>query len=198
MKTKLATFALAVLCLLPLTPALQAQGGSIPPGSMVIKSINVSTPKTPEFSTIANETQSKRYTLGTWLEVEVEFSSGVAAKEVTFHYNILVAGTFLVGEVTHVDVLPGQSLFSVMYVAPRALQTLLRGTPLTPNAVQNIEVEILRPGVSAPLSQRMLRQGAPFYTTMQQVTGMVLNKNQTPFAFLWWDRYEPIKPGTGQ
>jgi hypothetical protein len=27
----------------------------------------------------------------------------------------------------------------------------------------------------------------------QQITGKVLNKNQTPFASLIWDRYEQIK-----
>jgi hypothetical protein len=202
MKNKLVTFLLAALCFGPLAPALHAQygGGSgvIPPGSMVIKAINVSVQNTPEFQTVENQTQSKRYTLGKWLEVEVEFSSAVAAKEATFHYNILLANTLLVGDVTHVDILPGQSLFSVMYVAPRALQTVLRGQPLTTTSVQNIDVQILRPGVGAPLSEKMLRAGGAFYNTMQQVTGMVLNKNQTPFAFLWWDRYEPIKPVTGQ
>ena len=204
MKNRLVRLLFAALCPALLAPSLQAQygagggGGPIPPGSMVIKAINVSVETTPEFSTLANQTQSKRYTLGKWLEVEVEFSSAVAAKEATFHYNILLANTLLVGEVTHVDITPGQSLFSVMYVAPRALQTVLRGQPLTTSSVQNIDVQILRPGVSTPLSDKMLRAGAPFYSTMQQVPGMVLNKNQTPFAFLWWDRYEPIKPATGQ
>jgi hypothetical protein len=202
MKNKLLTFVLAALCSVPWAPSLQAQynqgaaaPGVIPPGSMAIKAINVSTPETPEFATLANQTQSKRYTLGKWLEVEVEFASAVPAREATFHYNILIANTLLVGDVTHVNILPGQSLFSVMYVAPRALQSVLRGQPLTQSTVQNIDVQILRPGVGAPLSDKMLRAGPAFYNTMQQVTGMVLNKNQTPFAFLWWDRYEPIKPG---
>jgi hypothetical protein len=203
MKNKLIPGAVAVLCGLVLTSPCRAQynpgagGAGLTPGSVAIKAINVSTPSTPEFATLNNETQSKRYTLGKWLEVEVEFACVVPAKEITFHYNILLANTLLVGDVTHVDIVPGQSLFSVMYVAPRALQSLLRGQPLTPNSVQNIDVQILRPGVSAPLADRMLRQGGAFYNTMQQVTGMVLNKNQTPFANLWWDRYEPIKPATG-
>jgi hypothetical protein len=204
MKNKIVLLAVAALCSAPFLGSLHAQypqaggGGVIPPGSMVIKAINVSVQNTPEFQTVANETQSKRYTLGKWLEVETEFSSTVPAKEVTFHYNILLAGTLLVGEVTHVDVLPGQSLFSVMYVAPRALLTVLHGQPLTTSTVQNIDVQILRPGVGAPLADKMLRAGAPFYNTMQQVQGMVLNKNQTPFAYLWWDRYEPIKPANAQ
>ena len=198
MKNKFVSLVLAALCTVPFAASSRAQygppagGPALAPGSMAIKGINVSTPTTPEFQTVSQV--EKRYTLGKWLEVEVEFASAVPAKEVTFRYNILLANTLLVGEVTHVDILPGQSLFSVMYVAPRALETLLRGQPLTSTTVQNIDVQILRPGVTAPLSERMLRQGPAFYNSMQQVTGMVLNKNQTPFAFLYWDRYEPIKP----
>ena len=30
--------------------------------------------------------------------------------------------------------------------------------------------------------------------TLQQVPGLLLNKNETPFAPLYWDRYEQIKP----
>ncbi len=201
MKNKFVSLLLAALCAVPSVPSLHAQygagGGGAPlgPGSMAIKAINVSTPTTPEFQTVSQV--EKRYTLGKWLEVEVEFASVVPAKEVTFRYNILLANTLLTGEVTHVDILPGQSLFSVMYVAPRALETLLRGQPLTSTTVQNIDVQILRPGVTAPLSERMLRQGPAFYNSMQQVPGMVLNKSQTPFAFLYWDRYEPIKPSGG-
>ena len=58
---------------------------------------------------------------------------------------------------------------------------------------QNIAVQIVRPGVSQPLAEKQLKPGPPFYTTLQQVPGLVLNKSQTPFAFLYWDRYEAIK-----
>ncbi len=38
-----------------------------------------------------------------------------------------------------------------------------------------------------------------WWQNLQQVTGKVLNKNQTPFAPLIWDRYEQIKaPGAAQ
>jgi hypothetical protein len=30
---------------------------------------------------------------------------------------------------------------------------------------------------------------------MPQIAGFVLNKNETPFAQLYWDRYEQIKSG---
>ena len=37
-----------------------------------------------------------------------------------------------------------------------------------------------------------MTKGAPV-PNLPQVTGMVLNKTQTPFAPLYWDRYEAIK-----
>ncbi len=198
MKNKLVVLVLAVLCLIPGARCLRAQGGAatLGPGSVAIKNINLSVTSTPEFTTLENQTQVKRYTLGKWLEVEVEFTCVVPAKEITLHYNILLANTLLVGEVTHVDILPGQSLFSVMYIAPRAITTVLKGAPLTSSSIQNVDVQIVRPGVAAPLAEKMLKPGPAFYNTLQQVTGLVLNKNQTPFANLWWDRYEPIKPST--
>ncbi len=99
----------------------------------------------------------------------------------------------LVGDQTLVDVPAGRNLFTVAFVAPKTLATLLRGQPLTPAAIQNIDVQILRPGVSQPLANKMLKDGPAFYTTMQQVPGFVLNKSQTPYAPLWYDRYETVK-----
>ena len=162
-------------------------------GAFAINAINVSTPKTPEYNTQAGDATTKKYTLGSWLEMEVDFASGARAPEVTLHYSVLIAGTMLVGDQTLVDVPAGRNLFTIAFVAPKTLATLLRGQPLTANAVQNIDVQILRPGVSQPLANKMLKDGPAFYTTMQQVPGFVLNKSQTPYAPLWYDRYETVK-----
>ena len=159
-------------------------------GAFTINAINVSTPKTPEYNTQAGDATTKKYTLGTWLEIEVDFASGARASEVALHYSVLIGNTMLVGDQTLVDVPAGRNLFTIAFVAPKTLTTLLRGAPLTPTSVQNIDVQILRPGVSMPLANKMLRDGPAFYNTMQQVPGFVLNKAQTPFAPLWYDRYE--------
>ena len=93
----------------------------------------------------------------------------------------------------------GQSLYTVMYVAPRTLTTILKGAPVTVNALQNAQVLIQRPGVAAPLAVKFQKEGgANFFSTAQQIPGFVLNKSQTPFAYLWWDRYETVKPSTGR
>ena len=49
-----------------------------------------------------------------------------------------------------------------MYVAPRTLTTLLRGSPLTPTSVQNIAVQILRPGVAQPIAFKQLNGNPAF------------------------------------
>ena len=64
--------------------------------------------------------------------------------------------------------------------------------PATPNAVQNIAVQIVQQG--AVKDEMSTAHAAPqWYAAMPQLTGFVLNKSQTPFAPLYWDRYEQIK-----
>ncbi len=204
MKTRLSVSLAAVLCLAATVAPLRAQnanslttsnGPAAGNGTFVIKGINVTTPNTPEFQTVAQETQSKRFTLGKWIEIEVEFSSTAHSQEVNFKYFVVIGGQMLTGEETLVDVPAGQSLFTVMYVAPRTVATLLKGQPLNTGSVTNVAVQILRSGVNAPVAIKLLKEASgPFYNTMQQVPNLVLLKQNTPFANLWWDRYEQVRP----
>jgi hypothetical protein len=79
-----------------------------------------------------------------------------------------------------------------MYVSPRALARVMGSRALTPNAVQNIAVQIVQQGaVKSELSHD--RAQPQWFASMPAVAGSVLNKNETPFAPLYWDRYEQIK-----
>lgn len=128
-----------------------------------------------------------------WLEVEVEFkATPELTDELTFKYYIFFNGTLLTGEVTHVNIPAGRENRSVMYVPPRALARFGNNRPLTLNSCQNVAVQILQQGTVK--SEASLNRAAPqWFTTLEQVSGFVLNKNQTPFAPLYWDRYEQIK-----
>ena len=129
-----------------------------------------------------------------WLEVEVEFAAVPEfTDEMTMKYYILVAGKLLTGEVTHTSVAASREARSVMYVSPRTLARLTQNKPVLPNTVQNIGVQILQQG--AVKTEASLERGQPpgWFTKLPQVAGLVLNKNETPFAPLYWDRYEPIK-----
>src|SRR6266705_5344266 len=128
-----------------------------------------------------------------WLEVEVEF---VAAPdwtdELTFKYYILFNGSLLTGEVTHVNIPAGRENRSVMYVPPRALARFANNRPNTENSIQNIAVQIVQGGTVQ--AEASLNRAQPqWYAALPQVSGLVLNKDQTPFAPLYWDRYEQIK-----
>ena len=129
-----------------------------------------------------------------WLEVEVEFAAAPEfTDELTLKYYIALNGKLLTGEVTHVNILAGKELHSVMYISPRALAHFMGKRPLTTNSVENIAVQILQQGaVKDELS--LTRARPQWFAAVPQVSGFLLNKNETPFAPLYWDRYEQIKP----
>ena len=131
-----------------------------------------------------------------WLEVEVTFSAAPEyTDELSLKYYILFAGKLLTGEVTHVNIPAARDNRSVMYVSPKTLARIMGRTPVTPNVVQNIAVQIVQQG--AVKSELSLTNAAPnWFSTVPQVAGLVLNKNETPFAPLYWDRYEQIKSST--
>jgi hypothetical protein len=66
---------------------------------------------------------------------------------------------------------------------------------ITPNAIQNIAVQIVQQGaIKDELS--LIRTSPQWYASLPRVTGLVQNKSETPFAPLYWDRYEQVKtPG---
>lgn len=129
-----------------------------------------------------------------WLEVEVEFASALEfTEELTLKYFILINGKLLTGEVTHVNVLGGKELRSVIYVPPRALARIMANRPLTAGAVENVAVQILQAGTVKD-EQSLVRARPQWYSGLPTVAGMALNKHETPFAPLYWDRYEQIKP----
>ena len=127
-----------------------------------------------------------------WLEVEVEFNAVPEwTDEVTLKYYILFNGRLLTGEVTHVNISGGLNR-SVMYVLPVALARFAGNRPLLPNMIPNIAAQILQGGtVKGELS--LVRAPAQWFAALPPISGFVLNKSETPFAPLYWDRYAQIK-----
>lgn len=158
------------------------------PGAVKLGKVLPSVVKTPEFSISSGPV--KRSKPGDWLEIEVEFESvPEEIDELTFKFVILVEKKLLDGEVTHVDIPKGRDHFSVVYVSPRALERLTGGKPLTASSIENAWVEISRQGQI--LAKASYRPGA--IPNLPHIAGKVLNKSETPFAPLFFDRYEAIK-----
>lgn len=127
-----------------------------------------------------------------WLEVEVEFNAAPEwTDELTLKYYILLNGRLLTGEVTHVNV-PAGTNRSVMYVLPSALSRFGGNRPVLPNAFQNIAVQVVQAGAIKDQSS-LARAPGEWFAALSPITGFVLNKNETPFAPLYWDRYAQIK-----
>ena len=133
-----------------------------------------------------------------WLQVEVEFAATPEfTDELTFKYFILLNGRLLTGEVTHTNIAAGRDNRSVMYVSPKTIARFLGNRPATPNTVQNIAVQIVQQGAVKD-EMSTVRAAPQWYAAMPQLTGFVLNKSQTPFAPLYWDHYEQIKPSAAR
>lgn len=183
-----------------LLPVLFLAGATLlsaqaPPGrgGYQITKINRELLATPEYN-ISQGPSVKSNSRERWLQVEVDFSATPDfTDELTFKYYILIDGKLLTGEVTHVNIVAGKELHSVMYVPPKALAHLLGNRSLTANSLQNVAVQLLAKGeVKDELS--LVRARPQWFSALPAMTGFVLDKSQTPFAPLFWDHYEQIKP----
>lgn len=186
------TMKLFPLLLLASTAAIFAQGAARPGADFQITRITKNLITTPQY-TYSGAQQFQANQREQWLEVEVEFTAAPEfTDELTFKYFVLFNGKLLTGEVSHSSVAAGKTNHSVMYVSPRALARLMGNRPIQPTAIQNIAVQIAQQGaVKDELS--LTRAQPQWYSAMPQVPGLMLNKNETPFAPLYWDRYEQIK-----
>ncbi len=181
------TFSLSAVVILALLGQASAQA-PVGPGAVKLGKPQPAVIKTPDY-TITGGPQ-KRSKVGQWLEVEVEFETKPEdIDDLTFKYTIMVEKKLLDGEVTHVNIPKGRDHFSVMYVAPRSLERLTGGKPLSPASIENVWVVVSKQG--QVLDQASFKPAA--VPNLPHLPGLVLNKMETPFAPLFFDRYEAIK-----
>jgi len=187
------------LFLLPLLACFavmsHAQQPALQQGDVTIKSITPAGQKTPEFQ-ISNSSGAPKKGKGlTWLEVEVDYSTRAdIIDELTFEYQILLgsqsAGSqLLTGSTTYVNIEKGLEHFAVVYVSPQTIAGIFGKSPFTASSIQNVQVRITRQGQQVAI--RSTRGAMP---NLPQKAGLILNKIDTPFAPLYWDRYEAVKP----
>jgi hypothetical protein len=140
-----------------------------------------------------------------WLEVEAEFDSFQEFPELSFKYSLILTGKqgtpprLLEGEVVHVDVAPGRERHSVMYIAPKTLNRLSDNKAFSVNNIAGVYVEISSGGQLIAFGQKSVKLTYDnFVKARESLTDKLadafLNKNQTPFAPLFFDYHEAIKP----
>lgn len=171
-----------------------------------ISKINPDLVMTPDY-TVRFGPQGKRTRSKNFLEVEVTFDWQPRAKdpafldELTINYFILLnnksrenpQGTLLTGSVTHVAIPQEKGLNSVMYVSPRTLERFFEGKPPTTASSTVTDVGITITHQGRLVAEDSWKGRGQWWSNLQQVSGYVLNKNETPFAPLVWDYYEAIK-----
>jgi hypothetical protein len=165
-------------------PAVQAPAR---PGDVEVDKPETNLVNTPEFQITGG--QNKRFETRRWLEIEFPYSTrGPLTDEITFAVNVLVGGKLLPGTVTYTQIPEGKH-FGVMYVAPRALESIA-GRNVNANAIQGVWITATNSqGVTVGLFPK--RQ-TPIPNVPRQ-DGLLLKKPETPFAPLYWDRYEALK-----
>ena len=180
---------LFVLMLALVATASAQFGTAIAPGDVVIDKILPEVVQTPEYNLSSGP--KKRSKNAQWLEVEVEYTTKPEMiDELTFSFTILINGKKLVNpEVTHIAIPKGREHYSVVYVAPRSLEVLTGGRPLTSSSIENIQVDISRQGQQ--LATKSFKPSP--MPNVPAVSGVILKKPETPFAPLFWDRYEALK-----
>jgi hypothetical protein len=205
MKTAALLTVLGLLSSLTLANAQQANT------DFKISKITPDTVTTPDYNYSFGPKGKKVSKNKEFLEVEVSFDWQPRQKkpefldEVTINYFILLnnksrenpQGTLLTGSVTHVAIPQAKGLNSVMYVSPRTLERFFEGK--IPNNASSAVVDV---GVTITQQGQLVAESSwkgkgQWWSTLQQVSGYVLNKNETPFAPLAWDYYEAIKARPG-
>ena len=182
---KIATLSLLATFAFTLQSFAQAPVG---PASIKVGKVEVSAPNTPEYNITGGA--SKRFKTAKWIEVEVEYETKPEdIDELTFKFTIMVEKKLLDGEATYVNIAKGREHYAVMYVSPKSIDKLTGGKPLTPASIENVWVEVSKSGLV--LAKESFKP-TPM-PNAQHVAGMVLNKDETPFGPLYYDRYESLK-----
>ncbi len=157
----------------------------------VVKKVNIEFISTPEYQFSGTERRSDYREK--WMEIETEFeSSPEFTEELTFKYYVQINKVVFIGEVTHVDIAAGKGLYSVMYISPRSISRIMAGKTMSGAAIERVSVEISKQGALVGYgSWKNEKQG--WWASSPQKPGFLRNKNETPFAPLYWERYEAIK-----
>ena len=101
-------------------------------------------------------------------------------------------------EISHVNVPVGEDFYISAYLSPATIKRLTGRDRAGKSAVWGVGGEITCPGAVEParFSSKTLDDRKPWWTSGELKRAQelpLLNKDETPFKFLWWDRYLQIE-----
>jgi hypothetical protein len=170
-------------------------------------------PEKPKFDDLPspdfNVSKTKAFKPKDWLEIEASFKVQMSpeppsktAERVTVKWFIAVEhpdkkGAFLLltKDITHVNVPLGEEIFSSVYLSPASIKRLTGRDRAGKSVVNLVGYEILINGEKVAQETSDSKVGW-WNTTSDKISRSdsvpLLNKSETPFASMWWDRYAEI------
>jgi len=148
-----------------------------------------------------------------WLEVEAKLFVQMAPEpksktcdKLTVRWYVAVEnpeqkGTFLLftREVNHVNIPVGEEIYCSLYMSPASIRRLLGAARNPEKAVEVVSYEVVINGevLAYQTSNRKFAQdwwakGGDRLIRSEVVP--LLDKSQTPFSIMWWDRYAEVEP----
>ncbi|MDD5679567.1 MAG: hypothetical protein PHW60_16480 [Kiritimatiellae bacterium] len=145
--------------------------------------------RTPEFTNDATEPQAQAKE---WARISVQYDTDVEwIDELEFRYMVLVkhakTSTLIMfpGNVTYVDIPKGKRHTSTVFLRPTTLERY--------GNVEWAGVKIFLRGEQVAMAQ-MPDDQRPWTMVPKTKDGVLLNRDQTPFALVAIDNYQAIKP----
>ncbi len=197
-KTTFKTFFSFLATILSIGFSLNAQSPlQLKPGDIDVKDIEFIAQNTPNFD--ADGPKGKNVpSPREWMEVEVEFDVDApresVVKDLMFRYYIGFQDKdgrprVLTGDVTHINLVGGETYYSAVYIAPSTLGEITGDyRRFDQNSVKAVGVEIYYNGVIVGGKSSLSGSNAKFWQATGTEPG-ILPKHETPFALLWIDRY---------
>ena len=203
-----------ILASLLVTSALQAQVPGVaekPPAVKArIKNVQVEEQQTPQFN--VSNIKMKRWEPKNWIEIDVEFDiklpEAAGGRKGTYpgmQLNIYVAlqhttkegkREVVMGTLDLVDISADQPCHALAYISPAALKAIFQKDNVTASSdVQGWGVELVAEGKVIAFKSSLSNK--PWWENKEPLalmSGLLLNKMQTPFANVFGDYDVPVKP----
>lgn len=159
---------------------------------------------------VGGNTGKKNFKPKDWLEAEVKFKVIVANAKTKFVDRVTVKWyiaaknpdgkgyVLLEKEINHVNVPVGEDIYSSVYLSPTAVKRISGSDRAGKSILSHVGGEILINGSKPEQnSGYFTSKGKAGWWTSGKLSRYdkipLRNKNETPFKFLWWDRYAEIE-----
>lgn len=154
--------------------------------------------------------KSKKFTPKDWLEVEAgikipatnaEQKKSGFINQVTVKWYVAMDNPDAKGviklskTINHLNVPVDEEIFSSVYLSPSAIKRLTGKDKAGKSAVRAVGIEVLVDGEKVGQAAEKQKEGWWNAGSLSDQSDKfpLLNKDETPFAMLWWDRYAEIQ-----